>query len=132
MAKWTLSLLLECQGISKRESSHDSIGATAVPLTTTNVNECKPQTSDRNRNKFAFLLLEKGDGPCSFHDQPCHVTLDTACRWTLPCELVNRIRSDKFSIRAEFVVGKEGGGQKLDRRRRLPCLHGRFAGFVDL
>ena len=45
---------------------------------------------------------------------------------------VNRIRSDKFSIGAEFVVGQEGGGQKLDRRRRLPCLRRRFAGLVDL
>ena len=32
---------------------------------------------------------------------------------------VSRIRSDKFSIGTEFVVGQEGRGQKLDRRRRL-------------
>src|SRR6266481_8597399 len=32
---------------------------------------------------------------------------------------VSRIRSDKFSIGAEFVVGQEGRGQRLDRRRRL-------------
>ena len=80
--------------------------------------------------QIRFLLLEKGDGPV--HDQPCHVTLDTAWHWTLPCELVNRIRIDQFSIGAEFVVGQEGGGQKLDRRRRLPSLRGRFAGLIDL
>src|SRR5216684_4660708 len=33
---------------------------------------------------------------------------------------VSHIRSDNFSIGAEFVVGQEGRGQKLDRRRRLP------------
>jgi hypothetical protein len=33
---------------------------------------------------------------------------------------VSRIRSDKFSIGPEFLVGQEGRGQKLDRGRHLP------------
>jgi hypothetical protein len=62
-------LLLEHAEISKRWTSHDSAGATAVPIATTKINDAIAGGA-RNPNKF--VGFEETDAPLEFQDS--HVT----------------------------------------------------------